>query len=722
MLNMMMNSPQLDPKGARGQNETSALTRMKTKTMQLSRLAAAVIALTPLMSASVHAEPRIRANNAAYFQDEDLAKAQSHKVDSLAYGEAIYLMHSDQDLKALVRLAQAGLEHQLSVYPTLLQASIASNQGLNQHAMQALDKVATQENTQDDLNRLYLFQAELAYEHKDFDKLAEKIMQVRQPNGLEDPDLYYYLRIQSALERDQVNNATDMMGRMAVSPWKAISHTNIALWYYRQGQFQNGIDTLNRVLEELDTTSTMDAYEYWYTTGRRASTILGQEEFERQKYELQILSERVLNLIGFGYVKLMTEPGVSVGSQVFEDSLESAQNAIFQIPQDSIYATQGLELLAQSLMQVYEGRESKEIKDSMIVNDEKLEARLKDDKAKLKSILTRLTQPTNPVLTRLRSHFALLKLEEDNQDKYQAAQAKLVTVIEKEIAERTAVLNRSDDYFNRLVAPFYSLDQLGNEYGFDLESLTIKDYPLHPSTLIHWLSQPQTREYLKTLRFLNEGLAFTQEWEAKKVLFNLYDDTVLENKRSLAKLEAARSEYAKLEKTYASLKNQLENTHVTSTKEKDMLKSVDSSLETLQNLAAQSPEDASGTQRHINQLRLFKGQLIWKAELEQSTRDEQAKVALSKIKQMMAQVERHIINIENAPAQKPIDREAVLSLDDRISNLDMRVERALSSNKTLFTDSFKNLIGYEQQYLQAALVKLRLQQAVSIQNSGEPNE
>ena len=457
-------------------------------------------------------------------------------------------------------------------------------------------------------------------------------------------------------------------------------------------------------------------------TGRRASTILGQEEFERQKYELQILSERVLNLIGFGYVKLMTEPGVSVGSQVFEDSLESAQNAIFQIPQDSIYATQGLELLAQSLMQVYEGRESKEIKDSMIVNDAKLEARLKDDKAKLKSILTRLTQPTNPVLTRLRSHFALLKLEEDNQDKYQAAQAKLVTVIEKEIAERTAVLNRSDDYFNRLVAPFYSLDQLGNEYGFDLESLTIKDYPLHASTLIHWLSQPQTREYLKTLRFLNEGLAFTQEWEAKKVLFNLYDDTVLENKRSQAKLEAARSEYAKLEKTYASLKNQLENTHVTSTKEKDMLKSVDSSLEMLQNLAAQSPEDANWTQRHINQLRLFKGQLIWKAELEQSTRDEQAKVALSKIKQMMAQVERHIINIENAPAQKPIDREAVLSLDDRISNLDMRVERALSSNKTLFTDSFKNLIGYEQQYLQAALVKLRLQQAVSIQNSGEPNE
>ena len=266
------------------------------------------------------------------------------------------------------------------------------------------------------------------------------------------------------------------------------------------------------------------------------------------------------------------------------------------------------------------------------------------------------------------------------------------------------------------------LDQLGNEYGFDLESLTIKDYPLHASTLIHWLSQPQTREYLKTLRFLNEGLAFTQEWEAKKVLFNLYDDTVLENKRSQAKLEAARSEYAKLEKTYASLKNQLENTHVTSTKEKDMLKSVDSSLEMLQNLAAQSPEDANWTQRHINQLRLFKGQLIWKAELEQSTRDEQAKVALSKIKQMMAQVERHIINIENAPAQKPIDREAVLSLDDRISNLDMRVERALSSNKTLFTDSFKNLIGYEQQYLQAALVKLRLQQAVSIQNSGEPNE
>ena len=73
----------------------------------------------------VQGESRIRANNEAYFQDLSAVQAASHAVENITYGEALFLMHSNQDLRALVTLQQeVALNRPLGLYPNLLRARL----------------------------------------------------------------------------------------------------------------------------------------------------------------------------------------------------------------------------------------------------------------------------------------------------------------------------------------------------------------------------------------------------------------------------------------------------------------------------------------------------------------------------------------------------------------------------------------------------------------------
>lgn len=695
------------------------------KNMKHMRYVSCVVLAFVSFSQVCSAEPRIRANNEAYFQDEDFVKANAHTVDSLAYGESLYLTHVDQDLAAIVRLEQERLKGQdLTLHPSLLLASIAAKQGLNDYAAVIIDEAQTDESSIYDLDRLFMFQAELAYEQRDFARLTESVNKVREPDNLPDPDAYYYLRIQNRLANDEPGSAQDSYRKMALSPWQAISGVNIALWHYRKNDYKTGLDLLYQTLAVIDETIHLDADEYWYEKGRRTTAPLSKSEHAEQQQELAELSERILSLIGFGHLKIIAKDELQVNSLEFEEHLEQARTAIFEIPQDSRYATQGLELLAQSLTQLYEAQPQ----ETLFADEEKQQATRASQKQQLIAILDMLTQADRPILTRLRSAFAKINLldDEKNQDAQMAVIDSVAQFIGEELQVRRQLAEQPTEYFESLLSPFYNVRQLKQGDGFSLKKVNPDTLPLHSSQLINWLSQPQTKDYLKTLRFLSEGLAFTEEWDSKKDLLRLQVNLARQQDKTLpAQLASIEPQQTSLRAQTANMEQLLVNTPLLASNQEAKLLTEINRLQ--QQLAAMPLQGLTPTQQEwIRQrqgkLHLQRGEIIWQQQQSQQARRTRAKMDLNQAERTLASNSDMMTKLTELKQPSTLQQTDIARLNLEISQLAGRVEAALNANQQLFVDSFKSMIQQDLAHLQAAYVNLKLRQAVALQNAGEKDD
>jgi len=693
--------------------------KIRTKKKQLKP--SVIMALSIVMlgfSSSLLAEPKIRAYNENYFEDEDLINQYAHEVDSLAYGEALFLVHSEQDLAALVRLQQESAKgEKFGVFPTLLQGSIAAKQGMHEFAQTVLSKVQTNNSSLRDLDRLYLFQAELAYEQKDFDLLKDTLEKIQEPDDLPDPDAMSFLEIEAWLARNDRLMADTILEEMGRSPWRAVSRTNIALWHFRNEEYAKGIPLLEKTLDEIDASIDLDATSYWSSKGRRGGRILSPAEHEFKNQEMAVLTEKILSLIGYGYVKIMNQDPLQ-----FEERLAKAQNIIFQIPQNSRYSSHGLELLAQRLMLTYKVP----MAESYVINDELELEKRQQLRQQLIVILQALTPAERPLLTRLRSYFTLLELAKDDGRQAHLDQLEIVgDIIDTEIKRRSQILNQPQAYYDRILSPFYTLEQLDNPDGFSFKDVDLDTLPIHKDLLVDWLSERETEAHLKTLRFFSEGVAFSKEWQDKKQLFAMPVPSIT---GKLADAKAQRQQVlARLQATQTQLSTALEQSKqsLSSDQEQKLLKTIEGIEQRLSEFelqAAAGPGNIEGVAYQKQLLKIKKGSVIWNQSQSTQQRIVKMQKALGQLERTLAKVDVMANRLANAPPRPAPDLKAINAIDSRITKLDQRVTQALASNKILFADSFKKHVQLEQRQLQAALVKLRLQQAVAVQPAGAKDE
>lgn len=720
------------------QKPTRHLQKQAQQKFPLQKLGAFVFCMTLTFALPSHAEPRVRAYNEAFFQDESLVQANAHTVDSLAYGEALYLMHTEEDLRALVRLEQETLQglinpksqspDALGLHARLLQASIATKQGLNTYAQNALSQASSGANQQSpsssrgyDLDRLFLFQSELAYEQKNPEQLAASLQRITEPTQLQDPDSLFYLAVHSALQMDNIARANTALAAMELSPWRAISKVNIALWHYRQQNYSEGVKLLKDTLEEIDSSIQLTAEEYWYKRGRRHMAMLDTAAHENQQTELGHLSDRILTLIAFGHIKQITEKATSAEIALAnEGHLNAAQQAIFEIPQTSLFATQGLELLAQSLHAELENIE----KDSLFETPAKMAAKKEKQRATLQAILQKLATQEQPVLTRLRSKFKLLKIAADQSTPQRMARLETtIEQIQEDINSRDQILAQPLEHFENILAPFYQTSHLGQ--GFDISNIETKTLPTHHTQFIQWLSNPQTKEFLKTLRFFQAAVNFIEDWETTKhvLITQVQESKVYSGPELDAAFQAHDKLLQKQDRLQAELKSLSNETKLLRTKaEVDYQQQAELVLASLENTATATTAQQNWIKHHQDKINFQQGQIFWQQMMLIPARQQKAQLMLQQASALADQSSAKKEQLRRGPPPNKLNIQAINDLDRSINAMTDQVKQALTRNKILFLSSYKSEIQQEHQHLKAALLQLRLEQAALLQLAGDKSE
>ena len=687
----------------------------------------------------VLAESRINIDNDAYFQDEDFLKLQAHEVDNLAYGEALYAKYTEQDLSALVRLEQEAItDTALDVYSLLLQASIASDQSMTNQASSSLEQALQEYGPSYDSDRLAQYLASLNYQEGNYKRASDILASITAPEKLADPDAYYYLQAQVAIAQDDLLRVQDQLSLLQLSPWRMYTLVNLGLGRFRAGEFENGIADLTASLEVYAELKAMDHEEFWYERGYQHMPQISAQEYQEQLDELKPLAEKAQMMIGFGHIQQIRQSQQQQGSEQQSDQepanqaqsaastseqLEAAKQALFALPQKSPFAAQGLEMLAQMLSSLAMQPQTETKKSLFGANKD---APAPDYAAQARELYQQLTGPSLPLLTQLRSHFALIEMSEQPGEK-QAQLDQSLAAMDKALAQRKQLLAEPTSFFTGLLAPLYRLpsdDQQTNEFEFDLQSYQDQPLPIHQQALTDWLAQEQTRSYIKTLRFFKQGQAFSERWQRIKpvLLANSAQEERLQQMRESAQVFAEPLALQRtLEQQVQQRQQQLTQVPALALLPADAANWLSDAKQTASQLQGVQADWASFAS---NRLERQIGQVLWDGMTHSNQRRLLGEDQFKSMQQLLQENTKLVRNIQTKlKTTKTSDhRGRITALDQKIQEMTTRIEQALASNEQLFVDSFKALLQDDQKHIIAASLALRLRQAELLDAEGAQND